>query len=46
MSGHLWCEIKNMWCSDTDEEDYAENGCDGDCKGCVFSEVYEDEGNR
>lgn len=43
LNNTLWCEIKNMWCSETDEEDWAKNGCDGDCKGCVFSEVYEDE---
>lgn len=43
MSGHLWCEFKNMWCSDTDEEDYADMNCDGDCKGCIFSEVVGNE---
>ena len=29
-----WCSIMNMWCSDIDEEDMANIGCDGDCRHC------------
>lgn len=43
----LWCLMKNMWCSDMDEEDRSSLCCDGQCKGCIFSEeVKEGEENE
>ena len=29
-----WCKAMNMWCSDMDEEDVENSGCDGNCNGC------------
>lgn len=29
-----WCNLMNMWCSDMDEEDLDNAGCEGDCKSC------------
>lgn len=29
-----WCSYMNMWCSDMDEEDFDDIGCDGECKYC------------
>ena len=29
-----WCKAMNMWCSDMDEEDVENTGCDGNCNGC------------
>jgi hypothetical protein len=43
----LWCLMKNMWCSDMNEEDRTSLCCDGQCKGCIFSEeVKEGEENE
>lgn len=41
MNKNLWCLFKNMWCTDTDEEDHQDMNCDGDCRVCIFSEEYE-----
>lgn len=41
-----WCNFINMWCSDMDEEEYAECCCDGNCRGCEYcEEVTEDVEN-
>ena len=29
-----WCNVMNMWCSDMDDEDVENLGCNGNCKGC------------
>ena len=29
-----WCKAMNMQCSDMDEEDVENTGCDGNCNGC------------
>ena len=29
-----WCNVMNMWCSDMDNEDAENAGCDGNCNGC------------
>ena len=29
-----WCKVMNMWCSDMDEEDIDNVGCDGECDNC------------
>lgn len=37
--GPLLCRVLGMWCSDTDEGEYLDIGCDGRCKGCEESEL-------
>ncbi len=38
-----WCNVMNMWCSDMDEEDFADACCDGRCRGCDECEEVSDE---
>ena len=38
-----WCNLMNMWCSDMDEEDFANACCDGKCSGCDECEEVSDE---
>ena len=36
-----WCSLINMWCSDMDDEDIYNIGCDGDCRRCEECEEVE-----
>lgn len=36
-----WCSAMNMWCSDMDEEDVDNIGCDGECYACELCEEVE-----
>ena len=38
-----WCNLMNMWCSDMDEEDFANVCCDGKCRSCDEFEEVSDE---
>lgn len=38
-----WCNLMNMWCSDMDEEDFANACCDGKCRSCEECEEVSDE---
>ncbi len=41
-----WCKAINMWCSDMDEEEYENLGCDGECNGCHECEEIGEDNER